>query len=532
MFKITARKAKFKRFAFLLAAGLFCFSHAALAEVIYNRGNSAEPQTLDPHKISTVQEANIAQDLFEGLLAYNAKAEPVPAIAESWSISDDGKVYTFKLRNNVRWSNNEPLTAEDFVFAWRRIVTPATGSPYASMLFCVKNGEAIATSKLKPEDLGVRAPDAATFEVTLEKPTPYFLAMLAHPATYPVPKAIVEKFGADWVKPGNMISNGAYTLKDFIPKDKVVLGKNKNYRDAANVQIDIVNYHSIEDRGAAIKRFEAGEIDSYDDVPAEQMDFVRKTFKNEFISGPYLGTYFFWFKDNKPPYNNPKLRRAIALMIDREYLAEKIWAGTMIAGYSLIPPGIADYESQDADFKKMSQFDREDEAKKLMSELGYGPSNLLRIEIRFNTSENHSNTSIALANMMKPFGIEAILLNTDGKTHYGHLRTHGDFDLARAGWVSDYRDPQTFLQIGVTNDGHNYGLYSNPAYDKLVQQAELETDPLKRRSLMQRAEAIIVQDQPFLILLHYRSKNLISKRLKGWETNIMDIHLSRWLTKT
>jgi oligopeptide transport system substrate-binding protein len=524
---MMVKPARFSLFATLI---LFCLCGAAGAETIYNRGNSAEPQTLDPHKVSAVQEGNIAYDLFEGLLTYNAKGVAIPALAESWAVSDDGLVYTFKLRD-AKWSDGTPITADDFVYAWRRVVTPATASSYASMLFVVKNGEEIATSRAKPEDLGARAVDTKTFEVTLKGPTPYFIAQLVHPSTYPVPKAVVEKFGADWVKPGNMVSNGAYALKDFIPKDKVVLVKNENYRDADQVKIDTVNYHSIEDRSSAIKRFEAGEIDSYDDIPTEQMNFVREKFKDEFLSGPYLATYYFWFRDDKPPYNDVRLRRAIALMIDRDNLADKIWAGLMDPAYSLVPPGIAGYEPQEADFKKMSQLDREDEARKLMAELGYSPDKPLKMEIRFNTSENHRNTSIALANMMKPFGIEATLLNSDQKAHFGFLRAHGDFNLARSGLIGDFPDPQSFLNVGVTNDGHNYGLYSNPAYDRLVQQAAIETDVAKRRNLMMQAEKIIVNDQPMLILLHYRSKTLVSKRIKGWETNIMDTHLSRWLTK-
>ncbi len=519
------------KYFFILAAAFFLCAAPAFAETVLNRGASVEPQTLDPHKASLVQEAALTWELFEGLATYNAKGEIVPGVAESWTTSGDGKVYTFKLRADAKWSNGEPVTANDFVYGWRRVVDPKTGSYYASMLYVVKNGEAINKGGAQPETLGVRAVDDKTFEVTLNGPTLYFTETLAHPATCPVHRATIEKFGADWVKPGNMVGNGAFVLKDFIPKEKITLAKNPAYRDAAQVKIDTVNYIALEDRGAALKRFEAGEIDTYDDLPVEQMSYIREKFAGQFLTGPYLGTYFFWFKNDKPPFDNAKLRRAMALAIDREYIADKIWAGTMTAAYSFVPPGIVGYDPVQADFKAMTQVEREDEAKKLMAELGYGPDKPLSVELRFNTSENHRNTAIAVADMLKTIGIEAKLLNTDGKTHYGHLRSHGDFDLARANWVGDYRDPQTFLLIPTTGDGHNYGLYSNKAFDALVAQADIEGDIIKRREIMMQAEKIIVQEQPLLILLHYRSKNLVSARLQGWETNNIDAHLSRWLAK-
>jgi len=309
----------------LAAAFMLCLAQGASAETVYNRGQSADPQTLDPNKVSLLQEGNIVRDLFEGLVSYDAKAKLIPGAAESWAVSPDGTVYTFKLRTGAKWSDGSLVTAEDFVHAWRRLVDPKTASTYASMLFTVKNAEKITSGEMTPDTMGVRAVDPATFEVTLNGPTPYFIETLVHPSTYPIPSAVVQKLGADWVKPGNMVSNGAFVLKDFNPKEKVVAVKNANFHDAANVALDTITYHSIEDRGAAMKRFEAGEIDAYDDIPVEQMDFVKKQFPGEFMTGPSLAIYFFFIKTDKAPFDNPKLRRALALMIDRDYLAEKIW---------------------------------------------------------------------------------------------------------------------------------------------------------------------------------------------------------------
>ena len=316
----------------------------ALSEVVFNRGNSADPESLDPHKTSTVYEAHILRDLFEGLVMQDQKAELIPGAAESWTVSDDGLVYTFKLRPGAVWSDGSPLTAEDFVYSFRRLEDPATGAEYASMLYVVKNGEEVNTGKVKPEELGVKAVDASTFEVTLKSPTPYFLEMLTHQSAYPVNKAAIDKLGADWIKPGNLVSNGAYTLAEFMPNDHIKLSKNPKFHDAANVKIDTVNYFPTEDRSTAIKRFEAGELDTNDDIPTEQMADLKAKFGDQLRIGPYLGTYYFAIKTDKEPWNNVQLRNAISMAIDRDFLAEKVWQNSMIPGYSMVPPGIAGYE--------------------------------------------------------------------------------------------------------------------------------------------------------------------------------------------
>ena len=436
----------------------------AFAEVVFNRGNSADPESLDPHKTSTVYEAHILRDLFLGLTTEDAKAETIPGAAESWTVSPDGKTYTFKLRADGKWSDGTPVTADDFVFSWRRLVDPATAAEYAYMLAPVVNAEAITKGEKKPEELGVKAVDDLTFEVTLNAPTPYFLEMLTHQATYAVSKANVEKFGADFIKPGNLVSNGAYMLAEFVPNDHVKVVKNPNFYDAANVKIDTVNYIPTEDRSTAMKRFEAGELDSNDDIPTEQLADLKAKFGDQVRLGPYLGTYYYVFKIPKAPWDNAKLRHAVSMAIDRDYLAEKVWQNTMIPAYSFVPPGIGGYETKTTDYAEMSQLDREDAAKKILTELGYGPDKPLKLEIRYNTSENHKNTAVAIQEQLKPLGIEVSLLNTDTKTHYAHLENHGDFDVARAGWIADYKDPENFLALCKTGTGNNYAEYSNKEY--------------------------------------------------------------------
>jgi oligopeptide transport system substrate-binding protein len=504
----------------------------AFAEVVFNRGNSADPESLDPHKTSTVYEAHILRDLFLGLTTDDAKAEVIPGAAESWTISPDGKVYTFKLRAGATWSDGSPVTAHDFVFSWQRVVDPATAAEYAYMLAPVVNAEDVTAGKKKPAELGVKAVDDMTFEVTLNAPTPYFLEMLTHQATYPVSKANVEKFGADFIKPGNLVSNGPYTLAEFVPNDHVKAVKNPKFYDAANVKIDVVNFIPTEDRSTAMKRFEAGELDSNDDIPTEQLADLKAKFGDQVRLGPYLGTYYYVFKTDKAPWDNPKLRHAISEAIDRDYLAEKVWQNTMLPSYSFVPPGISGYETRTTEYAEMSQIDREDAAKKTLAELGYGPDKPLKLEIRYNTSENHKNTAVAIQEQLKPLGVEVTLLNTDTKTHYGHLEQHGDMDVARAGWIADYKDPENFLALCKTGTGNNYAVYSNKEFDDLMAAAAASTDPAERMKKLSDAEAIgVARDLCVLPLLYYGFHTVVSNKLKGWEDNVMDHHPSRFLSK-
>ncbi len=504
----------------------------AFAEVVYNRGNDGDPSSLDPHKTSTVVEAHILRDLFEGLTSQNAKAEVIPGAAESWSASADGKVLTFKMRAGAAWSDGSPVTAHDFVYSWNRAVDPATASEYAYMLAPVMNAEDITAGKKKVGELGVKAVDDMTFEVTLNASTPYFLEMLTHQVTFPVNKANVEAKGADFTKPGNLVSNGAYTLAEFVPNDHIKLVKNAKFYDAATVQIDTVNFISLEDRATAMKRFEAGEVDTNGDVPTEQLADLKAKFGDKIKLGAYLGTYYYTFKIKKAPWDNVKLRHAISEAIDREYIAEKIWQNSMIPAYSYVPPGIGGYETRTVEYSEKSQIDREDEAKKVLAELGYGPDNPLKMEISYNTSENHKNTAVAIQEQLKPLGIEVTMINRDGKTHFDYLEQHGDFDVARVGWIADYKDPENFLALCKSGTGNNYSEYSNPEFDKLLADAAVEADAAKRMKLLSDAEAIgVARDLCLVPLLFYGYKNVVSDKIKGWEVNVMDVHPTRFLSK-
>lgn len=504
----------------------------AFAEVVYNRGSAAEPETVDPHKTSTVYEAHVLRDLFEGLVMQDSKAGLIPGAAESWTISDDGKTYTFKLRADAVWSDGSPLTAEDFVYSFRRLEDPATGAEYASMLYPIVNAEEVNTGKAKPEEIGVKAVDANTLEISLKAPTPYFLEMLTHQAAYPVNKASIEKDGADWIKPGKLVSNGAFTLTEWVPNDHLKMVKNPKFHDAANVKIDVINFIPTEDRSSAMKRYEAGELDSYDDLPTEQLSDLKAKFGEQIRVAPYLGTYYYAIKTDKAPWDNVELRNAISEAIDRDFLAEKVWNNSMFPGYSMVPPGIEGYTPAMAKFADKSQIDREDDAKAVLEKLGYTPEKPLKMEIRYNTSENHKNTAVAIQEQLKPLGIEVTLLNTDTKTHYGLLEQKGDFDVARAGWIADYQDPETFLGISRKASGNNYSNYDSAKFEELMNNAAAAGgNPDERFKLLSEAEQVLIDDVGQIPLLYYSFHNIVSPKLTGFEDNVMDVHPTRFISK-
>ncbi len=520
-------------FKTLLAGAAVCalMASSACAETVWNRGANSDVQSLDAHKTSTVEEANILRDLFMGLVTEDADGNAIPGAAESWTVSADGKTYVFKLRKDDVWSDGTPVTANDFVFSWHRVVDPATASEYASMAFPVLNAEQVNGGKAKPEDMGVKAIDATTLEVTLKGPTPYFLEMLTHQAMYAVSEANVKKFGNDYVKPGNLVSNGAFTLAENVPNDHIKLVKNPKFVDAANVKLDAVNYIPTEDRAAGIKRYQAGEVDSMNDLPTEQLADLKAKFGDQIHITPELGTYYYTFKIKKAPWDNVELRNAISMVIDRDQLATKVWQNAMLPAYSMVPPGSKGYTPSYMAYAQMPQLDREDAAKKIFDKLGISPAHPQKLEIRYNTSENHKNTAVAIQEMLKPFGFDVSLVNADGKTHYSHLEQHGDFDLARAGWIADFKDPVTFLNLGHTGDGNNFAEYSNKDFDMLLDKASVEPDAAVRMKELSDAEAIYMKDIGILPLLYYGNHNVVSPKLHGFKDNVMDKHPSRFVSK-
>jgi oligopeptide transport system substrate-binding protein len=520
------------KFASLLASTVLLASTAVHAETVLNRGNGAEPETLDPQKLTGVPEANIAYDLYEGLATLDDHGNATGGVAKSWDVSDDGKVYTFHLREDAKWSNGDPITADDVVYSLRRIVDSKIAAEYAYIYSPIVNADEISGGK-EPDltKLGVVAVDPHTVKITLKAPTPYLIGLLAHTSSQIVNKAAIDKFGDQWTRPGNNVSSGAYTLAEWTPQSRVVLVKNPNFHDAANVKIDKVVMYPTEDLSEEYKRFRAGELDVTYTVPSEKIAEAQKQYKDEFSDAPYFGTYFYAINMTKDPLGKSlALRDALSMAIDRETLTKKITQGGEIPAYSWMPPGVPGYAQQKLAFASLSMKERLAKAKKILKDAGYGPSKPLQIEILYNTSENHKKIAIAIASMWKSLGVQVKLTNQEWKV-YLDTRRKKDYQVSRAGWIGDYLDPSDFMEQYLSDAGDsNFMGYVNKDYDDLLHKAAAEPDPKARMDEFQKAEAIFLQDEPLIPIYHYVNVHMISKKVAGWHDNLLGYNLERYLS--
>ncbi len=530
-----------KRWLILLAATLLVSPVTAsaappagvklAAEQVLHRGNGSEPQSLDPHKSEGVPSSNIQRDLFEGLVSEAPDGELVPGAAESWEISEDGKTYLFHLRRNAVWSNGDPVTAHDFVFSWRRIVDPMTGSYYSQTLAPILNAEAIIQGKMPKERLGVEALDDYTLKVTLKGPTPYFLGLLTHSSTYPVNRQNVEQYGEKFARPGRLLSNGAFVLKEWRVQSHIVLERNPRYWDDANTTLDKVIYYPIEDQSTELKRYRAGELDTTEAFPLTQLGWLRKNIPDEVRIAPYLGTYYYGFNLTRPPFkDNRKLRQALTMVVDREILTGKVLRAGEIPAYGWVPPGVLHYEAVEYEWKKLSKEERLAEARRLYQEAGYSRENPLTVEIRYNTNENHKKIAVAIGVMWKrALGVRVRLVNEEWKVFLENRKQKRLTQVFRAGWIADYNDAYSFAELLHSRHGINDSGYDNPEYDALLEASAHEPDLKKREELLRRAERIMINDYPILPIYFYVSKHVVKPWVGGWVDNIMDHHYSKHL---
>lgn len=510
---------------------LSCAADAAAVDQLLRKGNGPEVETLDPHKAEGVSAANVLRDLYEGLVAEQPDATLIPGAAESWTISDDLKTYTFTIRDRARWSNGDPVTAHDFVAGLRRSADPATGSHYSQMLAPIENAEAVIEGKLPPARLGVEARDARTLIVRLRGPTPYLLGMLVHPSTYPVHRASLAQHGSQFAQVGKLVSNGAYRLVERVVQSHITLERNPHYWDNANTRIDRVVYLNTEDLNSELKRYRAGELDWTYEVPASQGEWIRENLRESYHVNTYLGVYYYGFNLLKPPFkDNPKLRRALSLAVDRDVIVNKVLGLGEQPATSWVPPGVIGHRSAPAQWAGWSREQRLAEARKLYAEAGYSASNPAKVEIRYNTHDNHKKVATAIAAMWKQWlGVETELINEEWKVYLQNRRLKASTQVFRAGWIGDYNDANSFLEILHSAHGLNDTGYANPHYDALLGKASVEIDPARRAQWMHEAEAMLLEDLPVLPIYFYVTKRLVSPRVQGWEGNIMDHHSTRFL---
>jgi oligopeptide transport system substrate-binding protein len=496
-----------------------------------HRGTSGEPGTIDPQKMNGDWEHIVIEDLFLGLTTDDAHGDAIPGLATSWTVNEDKTRYTFTLRNDVRWSDGKPVTAEDAVLGFRRAVDPKTASPNASLLYIIKNAAAVNTGKLPVDQLAVRAPDAHTVVIDLVSPTPYFLDLLSHPVTYPVPSHVFRAYGEDWIRADHIVTDGPYKFAEWVPQAHIRAVKNPDFYDAKSVSIDEVYYYPTEDRSAALRRFRAGELDINNDVPIDQIAWLKSNMPGELRLAPFLATYYYVYNMSKPPFNDKRVRVALSMLVDRETITDRILRTGDIPAYGVVPPGIANYDGGvKASFAVLDEAERIKRARALLADAGFGSGNPLRVTLRYNTSENHKKVATAISAMWKRAGVQTELLNADVAVHYAALR-EGDFEVARASWVADYNDPQNFLILLSDKTWTiNYSRYLNPIFDRYMIEASKAPDVRARAALLRKAEIAAIEDAPILPIYFYVSKNLVSTHVKGWVDNLENVHPTRFLS--
>jgi oligopeptide transport system substrate-binding protein len=490
---------------------------------VLHRGNGAEPQSLDPHKSEGVPESNLQRDLYEGLANDSPEGGITPGAARAWEISDDGLVYTFFMREDGRWSNGEPVTAHDFVYGLRRSVDPATLSNYSIMLRPILNAEQIIAGELPPESLAVRAIDDLTLEIRLGGPTPYFLGVLTHSASYPVHQATVEKYGDRWARPGRLVSNGAYRLRDWVMQSHIVLERNPYYWDNDNTTIDEVWYYPIENQSTELQRYRANALDMTYDLPFRQLGWIRANLPDELQIAEYLGIYYFGINvTNEPFIDNVKLRRALNLAIDREIITSQVTTAGEIPAYGYVPHA-ANYEQVVPEWAHWTQEERNAEARRLYEAAGYSPDRPLRLQILYNTHENHRTISVAISSMWKEvLGIDTELINEEWKVYLETRRTKQTTQVYRAGWIADYNDAYTFLEIFHSDSGLNDSGWSNARFDELLALAAQENDLERRAGYMHQAEQIMMEELPVIPVYFYVTKRLVKPWVGNYRPHVQD----------
>lgn len=484
--------------------------------------NGAEVESLDPHKISGVPEANLVRQMLVGLTTTDPDGKTIPGMASEWS-SEDNKVWTFKLRD-AKWSNGDAVTANDFVYSFRRVVDPATASPYASYLADVKviNAQDIIDGKAKIDSLGVTAIDDKTLQISLSEPVPYLPDTLFHSSVAPVHQKTVETFDTKWTDPNNIVVNGAYKLKEWKVNDKVVLERNPNYYDNDNTKIDTATFLPIPKATTDVARYKAGEIDMTEkSLPPEQFNQLKAEFGSQVHISPSLCTYYYEFNTVKPPFNDVRVRRALALALDRNTITDKVLAQGQTPAYQFTPPATNGNVKFSPDWETWDQDKRVQEAKKLLAEAGYSDGNPLTFELLYNTSENHKKIAVAAASLWKEAlgPVDVTLTNQEWKT-YLDARREGNYQIARAGWCGDYNEASTFLNILKSGNTNNHGKYSSQTFDNIMTKTLASgVNDADRTQLYNQAEAQLDTDMPLLQVYHYVNPRMIKPYVIGFTGN-------------
>ena len=505
---------------------------SGLENQILHLGNGSEPQGLDPHIVTGVPEHHILIALCEGLTSSNPMGGmPLPGMAESWNISEDGRTYTFNINKDAKWSNGDPVTAVDFVWSWKRVLTPSLGSQYTDMLYYVEGAKDFYNGIIDDFDnVGVKAINETTLEVVLENPTPFFLGLLSHYSTWPVHKGTVLAHGkiddrnGEWTRPGNFVCNGPMQLKTWELNNKIVVEKNPHYWDAETVKLNEIYYYPVTNIMTEDRMFRAGQIHSTYTVPSQKCPVYIEEGNSTLKIDPFMGTYFYRTNTLHPILKDVKIRKALAFSINRQQIVDKVSQCGQTPAYSFTPPGANGYDPQTVIPYNIEL------AKELLAEAGYpNGEGFPVLEILFNTSEDHRKIALAVQQMWQAnLGITVELVNQDWKVYLSRERS-GDFQISRAGWIGDYEDPNTFLDTLMPGRGNNKTGWANSEYEKLVKLANQTQDSDERYKLFQQAESILIDEMPIIPIYTYVRQYQLSNDVKGWYPNYLDHHHPKYI---
>ncbi|AOE41434.1 oligopeptide ABC transporter substrate-binding protein OppA [Pantoea agglomerans] len=494
-----------------------------------------EPASLDPLKAVGLPEIQVIRDLFEGLTNQDAQGKIVPGVAQSWS-SSDNKTWVFTLRNNARWSNGDPVTAQDFVYSWQRLVDPKNSSAFAwfAGLSGIQNAAAITKGEMTPDKLGVVAQSKNQLKVTLDRPVPWFPALVANVALFPVPQKIIAQQGDSWTSPGKLVGNGAYQLSERVVNEKIVLARNPHYWDDAHSVLTKVTFVPINEESSATKRYRSNDIDITESFPKNMYALLKKTLPGEVYTPDQLGTYYYAFNTQKGPTADVRVRKALSWSIDRKVIAEKVLGTGEKPAWHFTPDVTAGFKPLPAFMQQHDQNSLNAQAKSLLAAAGYGPGKPLKLKLLYNTSESHQKIAIAVASMWKKnLGVDVTLENQEWKT-YIDSRNSGNFDVIRASWVGDYNEPSTFLNLLTSGNSSNIARFNSADYDAVIAKASRETSDQVRNSDYNRAEQILAEQAPIAPIYQYTNGRLIKPWVKGYPiTNPEDVAYSRelWIEK-
>jgi len=502
---------------------------AATPTVVFRRSSGPEPDTLDPQRAEDESSRDIIRDLFEGLVGETPDGELVPGAAESWEVSPDGLRWTFTLRPDGRWSNGDPLNAADFVAGLRRALDPATASSSAALLAPIEGAQEIIAGERPPETLGATAVDTRRIALQLRSPTPYILGLLTHPITFPVHGPSLAEHGARFVRPGNLVSNGAYRLDEWEVHSHVQLVANPHFREPP--RIGIVRYYSFDAPEAALNRYRAGDLDLTVQFPLARFRWLRDNLPGELHIAPALSTQFWLFNTKRAPTDDVRVRKALAMTVDRTIIVETVTGLGDAGAYGLVPPGVANYTAQYFEWRDQPIAARAELARALLAEAGYGPGKPLRIEVHYNTDENLRRVAVAVASMWREhLGVETSLHNEEFRVLLNRRKDPDAWRVLRLSWRGDYNDASNFLEILARSGAVNDTGYDDPEFERLLAEAALEADPARRRALLEAAERRMLEQYPVLPLYHPVGRRLIKPWVHGFAPNVHNRTYSRHLS--